>query len=95
MGKSSHRGNGTPNGGGGKTAKAAGAGAVALTTIIGVPTGLIFLPDWLIEKLANGLFGWLPEEYRETALTMSSSSCCCCCSCIIIIVVVLALRNRN
>lgn len=62
-----------------------GVGGVAEVLGLGLllGTGLFFLPDELLDKLADSLFGFLPEEYRVLALSaMCSFSCCCCCACL-------------
>ena len=62
-----------------KTAiKATGIVGAAATVAL-LLTGLIALPKEMLDKLADTLFSWLPEEYRTSALALSSFSCCCCC----------------
>lgn len=56
-----------------RTAKAGGV-AVAIVAGLGLVTGLALLPGQAVGAVADLLFGFLPEEYRDGA-------CYACCSC--------------
>lgn len=62
------------------------AGAAGIAGLAGLAT--MFLPGAAVDAVGNALFGWLPEESRDGAVSASSSSCCfslIVCSCLLVV----------
>lgn len=69
-----------------------GAGVVG---VLGLVTGMAFLPGAAVDAVGDSLFGWLPEEHRGTAMTVSSVCSCCCCSFCIVAIVGMVLMSKS
>lgn len=74
-----------------------GVGMLGLTA-----AGLAFLPSGIadgISTVADSVFGWAPEELRESFMCGSCSSCCfsssCCLICILILVLTMSGGGGN
>lgn len=74
-----------------------GVGMLGLTA-----AGLAFLPSGIadgISTVADSVFGWAPEELRESLMCGSCSSCCfsssCCLICILILVLTMSSGGGN
>lgn len=61
--------------------------------LMGMFTGMAFLPQKALEGLSNMMFGFLPEETRPYAC--SSCCCSCCLSCIAAIVLGIFYSMRS
>ena len=73
----------------GKLGEAGGIGAIIVGSL-GALTGLAFLPEQALQKLADTILPFVPEEYRTASLAASCCCSCCCMCCIILIVAVFA-----
>lgn len=82
----------TPDKPSGNTATAVKWGGGAVVALAAV-TGLIFLPEEIVEGVQNALFGWLPEEQRPAACASCCYSSCCCLSLLIAVAIFFAVKK--
>ena len=72
-----------------KTAGVVGTLGLAAATL----SGMVFLPEKVMQWLGDTLFPFLPEEYRSTAVSVCSCTCCCC-SCILAVGLVVFMMKK-